>query len=260
MKEWVFIILRLILAVIFFILFVASTIPAAIGIYNIGVFVSIGGFSVAFLITVFWEYFCILIKKAYSITFLKWALSLIFAFLGLMLLGAIIISVMMLCSMSNASAEPNQTVIVLGCQVRGETPTRMLAGRLNKAYEYLSENSDSLCIVSGGQGNNEGITEAEAMKRYLVDKGIDPQRIIEEGQSTNTYENLLYSKQIMEEMELEAKAIIVTDGFHEWRAQYIAKQVGIDATGLGSEPYWPLQICFWVREIFGVVRVILLGY
>ena len=138
--------------------------------------------------------------------------------------------------------------------------TRMLAGRLNKAYEYLSENPDSLCIVSGGQGNNEGITEAEAMKRYLVDKGIDPQRIIEEGRSTNTYENLLYSKRIMDEMGLEAKAIIVTDGFHEWRAQYIAKQVGIDATGLGSEPYWPLQMCYWIREIFGVVRVILLGY
>ena len=110
-------------------------------------------------------------------------------------------------------------IIVLGAQVRESGPSIVLRYRLNEAYEYLAENPDTVCIVSGGQGANEPVTEAEAMKKYLVDKGISGERLIEEDRSKNTAQNISNSYKSVSD---DSSVGIVTNNFHVFRAVHIA--------------------------------------
>lgn len=111
-------------------------------------------------------------------------------------------------------------IIVLGAQVRKDGPSPVLKYRLDKAVEYLNENPDTVCIVSGGQGSNEPWSEAEGMARYLQEKGIDTARILPEDKSQTTEQNITNSKKLMKE---GASVGIVTNNFHVFRALQIAK-------------------------------------
>ncbi len=111
-------------------------------------------------------------------------------------------------------------IIVLGAQVRKDGPSPVLKYRLDKAVEYLNENPDTVCIVSGGQGSNEPWSEAEGMARYLQEKGIDTARILPEDKSQTTEQNITNSKMLMKE---GASVGIVTNNFHVFRALQIAK-------------------------------------
>ena len=86
-------------------------------------------------------------------------------------------------------------LIVLGAQVYKNGPSPVLKFRLDKAYEYLSANPETRCIVTGGQGSNEPFTEASCMADYLVKRGIDSGRIILEDKSTTTAQNLTNSNE-----------------------------------------------------------------
>ena len=89
-------------------------------------------------------------------------------------------------------------LIVLGAQVRpDETPSSVLQYRLDAAVSYLRENPQTACIVSGGQGPNEPIAEADCMAAYLQQRGVDPARVIREDRSTNTMENIANSMALM---------------------------------------------------------------
>lgn len=149
-------------------------------------------------------------------------------------------------------------VIVLGAQVRGTTVSKALKNRLDSAFEYLVENETTLVIVSGGQGTGEDISEAKAMCNYLVDKGIEKDRIILEDKSTNTYENLLFSKEIIQD---EAKSIVVvTNKFHVYRAMSIAKKLGfLEVQGLGAPNDDLLTFNYYVREFLAVLKDKLFG-
>lgn len=118
-------------------------------------------------------------------------------------------------------------VIVLGCHTNGYTPSALLKSRLDKAYEVLSANEEAICIVSGGQGANETISEAESMRNYLENKGIDGNRIIMEDNSFNTFQNLSKSYQIIKALKLENPRIIgVSNEFHTPRIERTAKKIG----------------------------------
>jgi uncharacterized SAM-binding protein YcdF (DUF218 family) len=135
---------------------------------------------------------------------------------------------------SAKKAEPGADyMIVLGAQVRGTTITKSLKKRLDTAAEYLKDNPETVTIVSGGQGTGEDITEAEAMLRYLISKGIEPARIMKEDRSTNTNENILFSRKLMKDSS--SSVIIVTNGFHIFRSLSIAKKQGMsDIQGLAA--------------------------
>lgn len=124
-------------------------------------------------------------------------------------------------------------IIVLGAQVRKDGPSPVLKYRLDKAVEYLNENPDTVCIVSGGQGSNEPWTEAEGMAQYLQEKGIDTARILTEDQSQTTEQNITNSKMLMKE---GASVGIVTNNFHVFRALQIAKKYGLsDVCGIAAD-------------------------
>jgi uncharacterized SAM-binding protein YcdF (DUF218 family) len=160
---------------------------------------------------------------------------------------------------SNKEAEPGADyVIVLGAQVRGTTVTKSLKKRLDTAVEYLADNKETLVIVSGGQGSGEDITEAEAMSIYLKSKGIPENRIIMEEKSTNTAENIKYSKMLIKGDE--SRVVIVTNGFHVFRALSIAKKQGLSqAQGLAAPSDRILILNYYIREAAGVLKDFLVG-
>lgn len=149
-------------------------------------------------------------------------------------------------------------IIVLGAQVKKEIPSKALLKRLVKAEEYLKENPHTIAVLSGGQGSGEAITEAEAMRRYLVENGIQEKRLILEKRSTNTKENMEYSFALIGSME--KKVGIVSNDFHIYRAMAIGKKMGgSHLNGIPADSEAILQVSYLLREFFAVVKDKLVG-
>ncbi len=149
-----------------------------------------------------------------------------------------------------------QAVIVLGCGIRGERVSVGLAKRLNKAVEYHEQNPDSVIIVSGGQGPQEDISEALAMKRYLVEKGIDESKIIMEDKSTSTIENFKFSHEILDEKGISEDSVaFVTNAYHVYRAATYAHKEGLSVTHLGTDIIWYTIPMNYFREMLAVVKM-----
>lgn len=149
-------------------------------------------------------------------------------------------------------------IIVLGAKVDESGPSSILKARLNAAIKSAEQNPEAKIIVSGGQGSNEPFSEAEGMRRYLVEKGIDEGRIILEPDSLNTNQNIINSKKIIGNNE--ARIGIVTSNFHVYRACKIAKKQGLkNVSGISGKVillYMPQNM---VREFFGIVKDKLAG-
>lgn len=151
-----------------------------------------------------------------------------------------------------ARPEGPATLVVVGCRVEGDEPSEALRRRADAAADYLLEHPGVPVVVSGGQGPDERISEAEAMRRLLVERGVDEGRILMEDRSTSTRENLLYSKEVLAEHGLGTSVVVVSEGYHLYRALRIAERVGLDAEGLAAESApWQLPTS-WVREWFSI--------
>lgn len=153
------------------------------------------------------------------------------------------------------SPAPDSVVIVLGCEVKGTRPSRILKSRIDAAAGYLREHPDAVCVVSGGKGEGEDISEAECMYLALTDQGIDPERILKEDQSVSTRENLLFSRRMLEEAGMGDKcdAAIVTSEFHALRAHLIGEKLGFRCGTIPAGTPWWLLPTFYVRELYGVL-------
>lgn len=182
----------------------------------------------------------------------KYILSILGAFIILAFGITAIISVNMVRIVSQEPPQ-NATVIVLGNKVQGERPSLILQERLDAAYGYLKENEQSVCILSGGKGSDEKISEAECMYQYLIEKGIDSTRLYTEDQSTSTQENLAFSKELMEQHSLDSTVVIVTNEFHEYRAITIASSLNMEAYAVPARTLWCLLPTYYVRELYGIV-------
>jgi uncharacterized SAM-binding protein YcdF (DUF218 family) len=179
-------------------------------------------------------YFLLLLIVTYNLEILKkWLrkayLPLIAVFYSgmILFLAAFIIFCFLILSYTSVDIPENpDVVIVLGCQVYGYTPGILLKTRLDAALETLNKYPGSICVVSGGQGPDETMPEAQTMKKYLSDRGIDENRIYEENKSSSSFENLSYSKKIIEENNIKCDNIVIlTSEYHVPRAVLIAKRV-----------------------------------
>ncbi len=180
--------------------------------------------------------------------------SLVCIFLALVLLWALICSVLLL-SAGMRSSKDSDTVIVLGCQIKGTRPSKMLRQRLDKAYAYLSENPDAVAIMSGGQGPDEVMPEAEAMYNYLVDKGVDPDRLYVEPDSHNTEQNMEYSAEIIKKEGLDTNVVVITQSFHQYRSSVYAREAGLNACALNCKTNPGTLPTYWLRELFAIVKM-----
>ncbi len=169
------------------------------------------------------------------------------------------------------SPEPGlDCLIVLGAQVRQSGPSTVLRYRLDAACDYLQDNPDTLCVVSGGQGPNEPCSEAEGMRDYLLSRGIEESRILLEPKSGNTKENIEFSKAVLatslgaaspdSEEVLGLRIGVVTNNFHVFRACAIARKAGfhhVSPVPAGSTLlFLPNNM---LREFLGVVKDFLAG-
>lgn len=143
-------------------------------------------------------------------------------------------------------------VIVLGARIHGERMSLALRYRVETALKYLENNPDSKLVLSGGKGNGEDITEAEAMARFFLGKGIVKDRIILEDQSTTTNENLSFSKRFIED---EKSVLIVSNDFHLFRAKLIAERLGYkNIHTLAAKTPFVVETKLWVREYAAVLK------
>ena len=240
--------------VVFLVIFI---LPFYKHISNIGNVVGLGITICLMIITVFWDCFLKLIIKLWHNIGGRVLLIILAALILISVVWCIYISIRMVSAYKNYP-DKETTVVVLGCKVNGNHPSKMLRRRLEAAYEYLSENDDIKCIVSGGQGPDERISEAECMYNYLVNLGISSNRIIIEDKSTNTYENIKFSYEIIERMNLPKDITIVTDGFHEYRASIIAKKQGINSYSVYAKTKKIDLPYYWLREWMGLFQEIYL--
>lgn len=181
----------------------------------------------------------------------------------LILLGVLyclVMSVLMIHAAYRKPKQQPQALIVLGCRVRGTAPSRMLARRIHAAYDAMQADPELIAVVSGGKGSNEDISEAQCMWNELTKMGIPASRILLEDKSTSTSENLRFSRDILAENGLNGNLLLVTDGYHELRAQILAKKEGLPQCDPASAyTSWYLVPTYWIREWFGLAHAFVFG-
>lgn len=150
-------------------------------------------------------------------------------------------------------------IIILGCGLMPDgTVTPLLKGRVDRAVKFYREQlaatgRAAILLPSGGQGPDEAMAESAAMRNYLLSLGIPDEHIIIEDRSTDTHQNMLYSKQIIDSRTENANVIYATTNYHVFRSGIKARQVGMTAAGIGSRTrwyYWPNAL---VREFVGIL-------
>ena len=174
-----------------------------------------------------------------------------------MVIGSIVINAIV------AKYEPEKDmdfILILGCSLRRDgTPTPLLAGRIDRAYNFYRKQIEEtgkapILIPSGGQGSDEHHSESEAMAGYLLAKGVPAEHIIKEDQSRNTFENMQFSKEIIDAKQKDAKVAYSTTNYHVFRSGIYARRVKMKALGMGASTKW----YFWpnaaVREFVGVLK------
>ena len=132
--------------------------------------------------------------------------------------------------MARYSARPLEqvkAVMILGCQVHGITPGNELVSRMQTALPLIKNNPEIPVIVSGGQGRGEAVTEAGAMKEWLLANGVPESRIYTEEQSHSTLTNFEYSAPILKELGITDGIAVVTNDFHQYRADIYAAREGL---------------------------------
>lgn len=153
-------------------------------------------------------------------------------------------------------------VVVLGAKVRHDGPSVSLQNRIDAAYDYLTTHPDAIAVVSGGQGEDEPMTEAECIYRALIGRGIDPERVWIEGKATSTWENLQFSLDLIEEKTgLRPETIgIISSEYHLFRAGLFADACQVESVGIPAKTTLKSQkLNHFLREVAGVWHYILLG-
>lgn len=154
-------------------------------------------------------------------------------------------------------------MVVLGAKVNPFGPSVSLQDRIDKAYDYLNEHPDVIAVVSGGQGNDEVMSEAQCMFEELTQMGIDPQRIWMEDKASSTDENMRFSLDLIQEKtgQRPTKLAILSSEYHLFRASLMAKKLGLEFVGVPARTTRPSQLInHCMREVAGVWHFILLGW
>lgn len=192
----------------------------------------------------------------------KTAFLLLCAAVAAGLVWCAVLSVKMAKAASNYPKEPDKcrTLIVLGCKVNKDGPSRMLKRRLDAAAEYLLKQPSAICVVSGGKGADEPTSEAKAMCDYLTAVGVEKDRIILEDKSESTEENIIFSLKKLDELGIgHDETAIVTDGYHQLRAGMIAKKHGLSPKAISADTETSLLPTYWVREWFAITKEMIFG-
>ena len=159
--------------------------------------------------------------------------------------------------------QPAQFLLVLGAKVNPTgRPSLALKNRIDAAYDYLTAHPDCTAILSGGQGSDEPMTEAECMYRELVARGIGAERLWLEDKSTSTWENLKFTLALIREKTgtEPGKIALLSSEFHLYRAGLFAQRFGLDTIGVPARTTLPLlKVNYFIREAAAVWYYLLFG-
>jgi len=195
----------------------------------------------------------------------KFTRTVIRIFTIILCIGLLVVSVTEALIIKESFGSPEEKcdyLLVLGAKVRSSGPSLSLQNRIDVAYDYLTANPDVIAVVSGGQGSDEPMTEAQCMYDRLTAKGIDPSRIWMEDKATSTWENLLYSLNLIEEKtgQRPEKLAVLSSEYHMFRAKLFTEKAGAEFAGVPARTTNPvLMVNYFLREVAGVWHYILLG-
>ena len=179
-----------------------------------------------------------------------------FAWFECMLIGAIV------CGLKAARHSPDigaDCIVILGCKFRRDgTLTPLLKGRVDRAIDYWKRQREAtgreaVLMPSGGQGADEPMPEAQAMKRYLLEQGIPEARIVTEDKSHNTFQNMQFSRVLIEQNALGPTVVFSTTNYHVFRSGVWARRAGLQAEGMGSRTRWWYWPNAFMRECAGLM-------
>ena len=150
-----------------------------------------------------------------------------------------------------AQLEDVDCILVLGCQVWADgDPSHMLEDRLRRGVELYDAGAAPKLLMSGDHGQVE-YNEVVAMKQYALNAGIISGDIFMDHAGFSTYESMYRAKEIFG----VKKVIIVTQGYHLYRAVYIAESMGLEAYGVASDyRSYAGQMSRDIREILARVK------
>ena len=181
----------------------------------------------------------------------------VFVYFECMLVGSVI------CGIKAARGQPARDkdfIIILGCWFRKDgTLPPLLKGRVDTALSFwraqkAQSGKEAILIPSGGQGPDEPMPEAEAMQRYLISQGVPENLIYTETQSKSTYQNMAFSKKILEKIRPNGKSLFVTTNYHVFRSGLWANQAGLRAEGIGGKTIWWFWPNAFMRECLGLLQ------
>ena len=182
-----------------------------------------------------------------------------------LMLGLLVVGATEAVIIHKSFGDPGQQVdyvVVLGAKVNRHGPSVSLWDRICGAYEYAVEHPDTILILSGGQGTDEPITEAECMYRELVELGIHPKQMRMEDEATSTWENLKFSLDLIEEEtgSRPTKIGVLSSEYHLFRASLFAKACDVEFVGVPARTSrWGQRINHFMREVAGVWHYLILG-
>lgn len=183
----------------------------------------------------------------------KWVVALIaiFPILGMLLFTAGEIAILSGFS-SDLHSDSADYLIILGAKVNPDGPSLLLQQRIDTAYEYLVANPDTVAIASGGQGADEPMSEARCIANELIKRGIGADRILMEEKSTDTAENIQFSRKLIADSP-DCRVLIVSNNFHCFRSAAIArKYLEAEVGHLSASSVLGLLPHYMVREFIGL--------
>ena len=183
----------------------------------------------------------------------------------LLCIGILVFAVTEVIVLRASTGDPEEKceyIIVLGARVQDISPSISLSERIDAAYDYLTANPEVIAVLSGGQGEDEGISEAQCMFEQLASRGISEDRLWLEDKSTSTWENLNFSLEIIEEKtgNRPEKAGILSSEYHLYRAGLFAEDCGFEAVGIPARTQrFTIRLNYFLREVAGVWHYFVLG-
>ena len=153
-----------------------------------------------------------------------------------------------------------EVMVIFGCKVDPDGPSILLRDRLDTALDYLEDHPDMTVVVSGGQGPDEPMSEAQCMYDYLTAHGVDGGRIVLEDRSSSTWENIRYTLELFQNGTVEptGKILAVSNGFHlsrirllwsrEWEGTYTLSTLAAPSSHL------PSRLSMYLREPLALAK------
>jgi len=240
-------------------IFAVAAIVAIAMLYNIyisGIFnnttIFLAGIT---LVVLAYGYFFDRLKK------MKWLTAIIIAGIATVLIFSAFLAVY---GRRTTATFSEDVAIVLGAGSRNGEPLSTLARRLDAAVYYHQQNPDALIIVSGGVGHQAAVADAYIMAQYLIDRGVNPERIALEGMAYSTYANMRYSRAIIyahyiDDLIDTKTVVVITSDFHMYRSVRFARQVGLTVTIYPASVPWYAVPLTYVREVASVIKMWLIG-